>query len=551
MIRNYLPIAFRSLLKNKASSLINIFGLAISIAVCILIVQFTSFEFSYDRFHQRAESIYRVYLDIYKNGSREAQSARVSPGVAAFFQDEFPLIDAYTRMVILGPDGVLSYKDRYSGESDILLVDSSFFEVFSFNLVRGNKQTAFTEPFCVVITENTARTIFGSEDALGKSVVINAKNFDGTSLPFKVTGVIENFPTNSHLHPGVLISYPTLFEFVGHRFDESWSWNETYTYFRLRPNVNPLDLESRFPNVVHQFNRQLAEQQLDWIYKLQPVTDIHLHSDLQHEVSVNGKATYVYMLVTIGILIILIAYINYVNLVTVKAMQRAKEVGVRKVSGARRTQIIIQFFVESLFVNGIALMLAIILSSLAKPLIVNLFDITFSDTLFSYLPIWLGFSALLLAVVCGSGIYPALVLSGYKPIMALKGGYARGKSGETIRKLFVTGQFAVAMILIALTLAAIVQVQYMQQQSLGFNPEQIVVIKSPKAHDYGYGGNFSGFQNKISLLGHVSSVSASNVVPGQEIYWYDDQVTVNDKDASGVFSMLAVGQNYFSHYDIR
>jgi putative ABC transport system permease protein len=294
----------------------------------------------------------------------------------------------------------------------------------------------------------------------------------------------------------------------------------------------------------------LTDQQLDWIYRLQPLTDIHLHSALQHEISVNGKYTYVYMLVAVGILIILIAYINYVNLVTVKAMQRAKEVGIRKVSGARRTQIIIQFFVESLFVNGIALMVAIILSSLARPLIVNLFDITFSDTIFSHLPMWLGFSALLFAVVCGSGIYPALVLSGYKPIMALKGGYARGNSAETIRKLFVTGQFTVAMILIALTMAAIVQVRYMQEQSLGFNPEQVVVIKSPKAHDYGYGGNFSGFQNKVSLLGHVSSVSASNVVPGQEIYWYDDQVTINGKDASGVFSMLAVGQNYFSHYNI-
>lgn len=550
MFRNYLSVAFRSLLKNKASSLINIIGLSISISVCLLIVQFTSFELTYDRFHQHADDIYRVYLDIHKNGSREAQSARVSPGVAAAFRHAFAEIDAYTRMVILGPDGVLTYKDRYSGESEILLADSSFFDVFSFKLLRGNKQTAFTEPFCVVITENTARTIFGSEDPLGKSVVINAKNFDGTSLPFKVTGVIENFPTNTHLHPGVLISYPTLFEFVGHRFDDSWSWNETYTYFRLRPNADPLNLESRFPEVVHQFNRQLADQQLNWVYKLQPVTDIHLHSDLQHEVSENSKAMYVYLLVAVGILIILIAYINYVNLVTVKAMQRAKEIGVRKVSGAYRTQIIIQFFVEFLFVNGIALMLAIILSSLAKPLIGDFFDITFSDTLFSHRPTWLGFSALLSAVIFGSGIYPAFVLSGYKPLMALKGGYARGKSAETVRKLFVTGQFAVAMILIALTLGSIVQVRYMQQQSLGFNPEQIVVIKSPKAHDYGYGGNYSGFQNKMSLLRNVSSVSASNVVPGQEIYWYDDQVTINGKQAPGVFSMLAVAQNYFSHYNV-
>jgi putative ABC transport system permease protein len=550
MIRNYIYTAVRNIWKDKTSSLINIVGLAISIAVCVLILQFSSFELSYDQFHHRASDVYRVFLDIYKNGGREAQSARVSPGVAAVFQDRFPAIDAYTRMVILGPDGVLTYKDRFSGESDILLADSSFFDVFSFNLVRGNQQTAFSEPFCVVITENTARTIFGSEDPIGKSVVINAKNFDGTSLPFKVTGVIENFPANTHLHPGVLISYPTLFEFVGHRFDDSWSWNETYTYFRLRPNTSPLDLEASFPKVVRQFNPQLQNQQLDWIYKLQPVTDIHLHSDLQHEVSVNGKAMYVYLLLTVGVVIILLAYINYINLVIVKAMQRAKEVGVRKVSGAYRTQIITQFFVESLLVNGIALMLAVIFSSLARPLIVNLFGITFSDTVFSHPPTWIGFSTLLLAVICGSGFYPALVLSGYKPIMALKGGYASGKSAETIRKLFVTGQFAIAMILIALTLATIVQVRFMQQQSLGFNPQQVMVIKAPKAHDYGYGSNFSGFQNKISQLAHVSSVSGSNVVPGQEIYWYDDQVTINGKETSGVFSMLAVSQNYFSHYGI-
>src|SRR5687768_15816452 len=156
MIRNYIAIASRSLLKNKTLNLINILGLAISIGACILIVQFTSFELSYDRFHKDAGDVYRVYLDIYKNGSREAQSARVSPAVASAFQNEFPAIDAYTRMVILGPDGVLTYKERYSGESDILLADSSFFDVFSFNLLRGNKQTAFSEPFCVVITENTA-----------------------------------------------------------------------------------------------------------------------------------------------------------------------------------------------------------------------------------------------------------------------------------------------------------------------------------------------------------------------------------------------------------
>ena len=550
MLRNYLTITFRNLLKNKVFSLINILGLAIGMAACLLILQYVSFELSYDQFHENTEDTYRVTLDIYKNGEREAQSARVAPAVATAFQNEFPAIDTYTRVVILGPDGVLTYEDQYTGEEGILLADSAFFDVFSFNLLHGNRQTAFNEPFCVVITENTARILFGEEDPMGKSVVINADNFDGTSLPFKVTGVIENFPENSHLQPGVLISYPTLFEFVGHQFDNSWNWNETYTYVRLNPNADPEALEAKFPEVVHQFNQQLAEDQLDWQYKLQPITDIHLYSDLQHEVSVNGNGFYVWFLAAVGILILLIAYINFVNLVTVKALQRAKEVGIRKVSGAYREQLIFQFFLESLLVNAIALFLGITLLQLATPFFSDLFDVQLSFITNSHPEMWIGFAIFMLLLVFGSGFYPAFVLSQYKPAKVLKGNFTQGKFGNTLRKSLVTGQFAIALVLIALTLTAGMQIRYMQQQSLGFRPEQVVVVKSPKAYDYGYGNNFSAFKNKVTSLAQVKSVSGSGAIPGQEIYWYNDRVTINGEETDGVFSTLPVAQNYFSQYNI-
>ena len=550
MILNYLTLALRHLRKNVTYTVINILGLAISISACVLIAQYASFELSYDEFHEHAQNSYRVHLDIYKNDRRESQSARVAPAVATALQNEFSEIDTYTRLITLGPDGVLTHHDRYAAAADIMLADSAFFDVFSFHLFRGNKQGAFREPFCIVITESTAHTIFGAEDPIGKEVIINAKNFDGVSVPFKVTGVIEDFPENTHLKAGVLISYPTLFTFVGHRFDNSWSWNETYTYFRLHPNTDARALQAKFPEVVHRFNAQLADQQLDWQYTLQPVTDIHLHSDLKYELTANGKAMHVYLLIGVGVVLLLIAYINFVNLVTVKAMQRAKEVGIRKVSGAQRKQLRIQFFVEALVLNILAIVLAILFSDVTRPWMADLFAITFSNTLYSHLETGIGFLFLLLMLMLGSGLYPAVVLSRYKPIDALRERYSKGESGKAVRKLFVTAQFTIAMILIALTLSAIVQVRFMQRGVLGFDPEQIVVIRSPKAHDYGYGTNFSGFKNKVSQLAQVTSVSAANVVPGREIYWYDDQVTLNGEETSGVFSMLAVASNYFSHYNI-
>jgi putative ABC transport system permease protein len=549
MIKNYITFAIRHLLRDTTVGLINIVGLALSLCACILIVRYCSFELSYDRFHIDPENIYRLQLDVYKDGNIAARSARVSPAVASVFQNKFPEIKNYTRLVILGPDGVLTYNDRYSGESDILLADSSFFDVFSFRLIRGSEQTAFNEPFCVVITESTAARIFGDEDPLGKSVVINAKNFDNTSIPFKVTGVIKNFPENSHLLPGVLISYSTLFEFVGHQFDNSWTWNETYTYLRLHEGASESELQAKFPEVVHTLNPQLAEQHLDWKYNLQSATDIHLKSAVQHEVAINGNIIYVYLLIATGVLILAIAYINFTNLITVRFSQRAREVGVRKVSGAFRRQLVVQFCVESVVINLFSLCMGIVLSSMIAPMIAERFGVTFSDS-FTYPKLLIAFSALVVLAMIGSGLYPALALSRYKPVLALKGGYISGSSRGIVRKVFITGQFSAAMILIGLTLAAIAQVSHMQKQSLGFTPEQVVVVRSPKAFDYGYGGNFSAFRERMSSHTSVASIAGSNAVPGQEIYWYDDQVTINNKETSGVFSMLAVSKNYFTHFGI-
>ena len=550
MLENYLKIAWRYLWKSRVFSLVNIVGLAIGLMAGLLIFQYVSFELSYDQFHKYKNDTYRVSLNLYKNGALETQSARVSPAVASALKNEFAAIDTYTRLVILGPDGVLTYGDQYTGESSILLADSAFFDVFSFPLLSGNRKTAFNDPFCVVITESTAKKLFKDEDPLGKNVVINAKNFDRTSFDFKVTGIIADFPENSHLRPGVLISYPTLFSFVGHRFDNSWQWNETYTYFRLQPNTNPKKIQAGFPTVVHRLNKQLEEQQLDWQYQLQPITDIHLKSDLQHELSANGNALYVYFLAVMGILILVIAFFNFINLTTLKALQRGKEIGVRKISGAHRRQLIVQIFIEALLLNGIAILAGVVLSLLVKPYFSGLFDVSLLPLSNANPYLWVGFGVFILLLVLGSSFYPAFILSRYEPARVLKSNFSKRKYGMTLRKVFVTSQFGIALIMIAVTLISWMQVRFMQEQSLGFIPEQVVVIQAPKAYDYGYGNNYSGFKNKVSSLSFIKNVSGSNVVPGQEIYWYSEQVTVNGESTSGVYSMAAVSPGYFKLYDI-
>ncbi len=551
MIRNYLRIAIRTIRKNFFFSLINISGLSLGLISSFLLISYVSQELSYDQFHEDASAIYRVTIDIEKSGADEIQSARVAPAVAPAFQQAYPEITDFTRMVILGPDAVLTAGEKFVGEKEVYLADSSFFDIFSYKLIRGNSQTALNDPFGIIITESTAEKLFGEKDALGEEVIMNAANFDNTSLPFTVTGVIANFPANTHLKPSVLISYPTLFEFVGHRFDDSWTWNETYTYVRLNPGTDPMKLEAGFPKIVRANNEKLLEaEQTYWQFHLQPVTDIHLHSNLQHESGVNGNWYYVVILGLVSLVILFIAYINFINLVTVKALNRGKEVGVRKVSGARRGQLIFQFFTESTLLNLFALFLSVTILQIGSPWFRDLFALQSVFHFSQNMVLWIGLGAYLLLLIAGSGFYPAFILSYQKPVNSILGLTRTGRSGVRMRKVLVTCQFIASMVILALTLAAALQVNFMQKQSLGFDPDQVLVIKGPKSYDYGYNSNLAAFDASTGHLASVISTSGSMVVPGQEIYLYNDNLQLNGESANGIFSVNYVDPGYFDHYGI-
>lgn len=552
MITNYIKIAWRNLIRGRIYSFISIGGLAIGITACLLIIKYVSFETSYDEFHQNADHLYRVTTDLYKEGELVSRSARVAPAVASSFKAEIPEIENYSRMIILGDDGIVSHNDKAVGESKMYLADTSFFELFSFPVNRGNITTALSEPFTIVLSQQISEALFGDEDPIGETVVVNADNFDGESVEFEVTGVMQEIPANSHIQPNVLISYPTLYEFVGHRFDNSWDWNETYTYFELHTEADPENVEAKFLSIFERQNQQMIEEQnAHRQYNLQPVSEIHLYSDLQYEAGANGNAMYIYFLLVVSLLVLTVAYINYINLTTVQSIRRVAEVGVRKVSGAHQGQLVTQFLSESVIMNLLAVSLALVLFELLSPMLSTLFGLPANLEMGINLLYWLALGLLILSLTLGSSLYPAFIISRYQPAEVLKGSYSKSLPGNSLRKVLVTAQFATFVVLIAITVIVYKQVEYMKNQDLGFNSDQVVIVNAPKSINNLEQSAFTQFRDQLSSFADIVSVSGSAVVPGNEIYLYSDQISINQKDIAGVFSLLPVERGFFDQYDIR
>lgn len=548
MIRNYIKIALRNIRKNPWFSAINIGGLAIGITACLLIARYVAYETSYDDFHQNSDQLYRISVDMYKDGVLQSQSARVAPAVATTFTDEIPEIESFARLIILGPDGVLTAGEKAIAEPNVYLAENSFLDLFSFPLLQGDPENALTEPFTVVISQKTASALFGDKNPVGETLVINSDNFDGLSLDYEVTGVMENVPGNSHIQPEVLISYPTLNKYVGNFFDNSWTWSETYSYVKLTDQADPEMAESYFADIYKISNPNGP----DWRYHLQSVPDIHLHSELQHEASTNGNASYVYFMVLVSILILVVGYINYTNLTTLKAEQRSAEIGIRKVSGANRFQLIVQFVMESSIVNFTALLMALSLTEVLSPYFSSLFGIPMGSlpAEVGALTFWMSLTGLFILLTILSSLYPAYVISKLTPSETIKGSATSNLSGNRLQKVLVATQFAVFVLLLSVTFTISNQIDFLKTQDLGFNSEQILVVKAPKSTVKNGNSDYTVFRDKISSVAGIVGVSGSETVPGQEIYRYTDQISINKTPVNGVFSQMAVTPGYFDQYKI-
>jgi putative ABC transport system permease protein len=499
MITNHFKIAFRSIMKNKTFSFINIFGLATGMACSLLIFLFVKDELSYDRFNKDSAHIYRVVKDFVNDDGTPIPDATTPPALAIAMQREIPEVIDATR-AFANPDWggnfLFKYGDKKFNEQKIFFVDSSFFDVFTFPFISGNTRDAFKEINSVVITENVAKKYFGNENPIGKT--LHADQFLGDLM---VTRVMKNIPANSHFHFDFAISIKKL---GGEDKDSDWGWYEFYTYVKIKPHTNIASLTKKIQNIYKQ-NDPTGKD----IYYTQPLTSIHLSSNLKSEIEPNSDKTYVYIFAIIAIFIILIAGINYVNLATAKASVRAKEVGIRKVAGASRPSLINQFLIESVVTSLIASLLAVAIASLLLP---EVNAITQKQLTLTGDPSVLGYIttvAFFLGVI--TGFFPAVYLSSFKPVNVLKGLKINRLGTLGLRKVLVVLQFTISIALIIGALVIAEQVHFMQSAKLGLNKDQVVIVKNEwtlpdEAKD--------AFQNTALQIRGVKKMATSDGVLG-------------------------------------
>ncbi len=469
MFRNYLTVAIRSLLRYPAYTLINIVGLAIGLASCMLILRYVWDELSYDRYHPHVDRVYRVVDDI-ESAGQMVRTAGSPSGWGPALKRDFPEIELFARVRGTTSVWFIMHEERRYYEKKVIWADAALLDMFSIPLVAGNPRTALTEPYSIVISEEMAFKYFGDEDPMGK--VLRADNV----WDFTVTGVMRNIPANSHLRPDMIMSLVTRNALYPDSLDE-WEMHENrYTYVRLHENASPQDLEAQLPAFVERNKTgRLRDSSKVLRPSLQPLVDIHLHSHRDSEFEPNGEIRYVALFLIIAFLIPLIACINFVNLATARSAMRAREVGVRQVMGANRPQLLGQFLGEAILMTGLAMVMAVMLVHLALPGVNALagkqLDFALSN---GWVLGTLAAGTLVIAVVTGS--YPAFYLSGFLPTEVLKGSLKSGTQGLGLKRTLVVIQFAMSIFLLVGTAVIYDQLEYMQDMRLGFNKEHVMVI---------------------------------------------------------------------------
>ncbi len=504
MFENYIKTALRNFLKHKGFSFINIFGLAIGVACCLLIVLFVLDEVSYDQYHEKADQIYRVGIRGFINNILFRGVVTCSP-MAQTLVNEYPEVTAATRLRNFGFP-VFRYEDKVFSEEKVFWVDQSFFDVFTVPFIKGDPKTALAQPNTIVLTRSMALKYFGDENPVGKSLNADKRR------DYLVTGVVEDVPRNSHFH------YDFLAALVTYEDSRSpiWVSNSYYTYLVLQEGTSPEIFEAKLAELVKKYVgpqiqaaagitlEQFFESGGDWSYFIQPLTGIHLHSHLDYELEPNGDIAYVYIFSIIAIGILLVACINFVNLATARAANRAREVGIRKTVGSNRGQLIRQFLSETTIMSFFAVLLALIAIQFLLPFFNNITGKELAVPYFQNvltIPFLLG---LVLFIGVLAGTYPAFFLASFDPVVVLKKEMAGRSKKSSMRNVLVVFQFTVSIVLIVGTVIVSQQLRYIQNRNLGFNKEQIVIVK--KTDDIG--NQVSAFRQE--LLKNPNVINATN-----------------------------------------
>lgn len=471
MIMNYLKVAIRTFIKSKSFSFINIAGLSIGISTCILITLFVLDEISFDRFHDKADRIYRLTELLHLPAENRHQTV-TSPPMAPALQRTFPEVLKTTRLNY--SSRTISYKDNKFFDTQILYADSTFLQIFSFPVIEGSANKALTEPYSVVLTESAAKKYFGSEDPLNKIMALS------DTLSLTVTAVIKDVPTNSHFTFDAVMSRSTITRMNNNAPEDNWFNNGYYSYILLPEGYDIHELEAKVPAFLDKemgADRRTSGIWYDFVF--QPLTSIHLHSTSLFEIGVNGNIRYVYTFTVIAILVLLIACANYINLTTAKSVNRAKELGMRKVIGARKNQLIAQLLGESLLITLLAFVVAVAIVSAALPSF-NLLTGKQLDIQVLLRPdVLLVIGGIFLLISLLAGGYPALLMSSVSPLRAMKDFGRHGGASSIVRKGLVVFQFTMSIILISATIVIFRQMDYMSTTNIGIKKDQLLQITLP------------------------------------------------------------------------
>ncbi|MFH1853315.1 MAG: ABC transporter permease [Candidatus Neomarinimicrobiota bacterium] len=518
MLKNYLVTAIRYLYKSRLTALINVLGLAVGMTACILILHYVSFEKSFDRFYPDGDRIYRLRYERMSENGEGVRFASCAPPAAARIRGEYPEVEQVGRLFRY--QAGVSFGDTKFLEDQMYFAEQELLEVLPLEFIAGDGNNGIREPNCAYISESAASKYFGKRDPLGQTFSIDRKT------DYLVTGVFRDLPANSHLSCNILLSFKNLEVIYGPDVMEAWGHTGFYTYLKLRPGFTAETLAPKLAELVErEFGEALRHYDLTMTLPLQPLCDIHLNSHYMQELKVNGSAEAVRFLVVIAVFILLMAWVNFINLSTAHALTRAREVGLRKVIGASRGQLITQFFIETILINLLAIAVMIGFLELLTPLFNRLTHLPAFYSVWSnswLIPLTgLFFSGGVLI----SGLYPVLALSSFEPRQVLTGKLLHARSGLTLRKLLIGFQFILALALLLSTLAVTRQTRFMRQQDPGFDLNQILVIKAPRAIGEDYANQLQAFKKRLLQEAAVARSCVVTEVPGKQLLW----------DAGGIF----------------
>lgn len=541
-------MSFRSLMRNKVFVIVNLMGLSIGIAASLLLFQYVEKEYSYDRFHENAENIYRIRLERFNQGILGEQMATASCGLQTIIPARFPEIEDYAVLSNFQLQAVLSHNGKEFSINKAFFASRDLFKVFSYRLMTGNPDSVLSKPFVIVISESLSRKLFPGEDPIGKKVRING------SHQFTVTGIFEDSPKNTHLKFDLLISEETMVLLYGSWIRESWYSDVMLTYIRLKENADPKVFEQKLNTLVHQIlGDVLKATNTDMVFLLQPLTSIHLHSNFPMEAEQNGDGDSVTFMLIIALLILIVAWVNYINLSTARTLERAREIGLRKINGATKANIIWQLLLESVIVNFLAIVFSLILVEVLQPWFSEITGMQFDLSLWRKPVFWLIFGLVIIVGSVLSGLYPALILSSFKPINVIGRKRLIGNTGNFFRKALLVFQFVISIMLIAGTLTIFQQVEFMKSRNLGIHIDSTYVVNCPVAVDSSWWRKYDEFKKELKSSNMIKEVCGSFFVPGDPVWYTQDFISELDpgKVNSKILNVIFVDEDYMNLYNLK